>query len=415
MKNGLLKTILLIGIASITIPAKSQDTKSLNDSIQKYRTGIIVVKTTPNIKVELEQLRHEFWFGATLPNNIFNGNANEEDIKKFKETYRENFNAAVTENALKWGQMEPQKGKVNFNLVDNMLSWSEENHIPLRGHNIYWGTERFVQDWLKNLNDKQLKLELAKRGRMIGARYKGHFAEYDFNNEMLLGDYYQERLGPQIISKMANWVKEGDPQARLFLNDFDILTGNRLYRFVDHVKDLLNRGVPIDGIGVQGHSHGVDFNRDSLQNALDVLAQFDLPIRITELYIPGGRSKFRKDRTLKPTPEEEEQFAQSMKDYYRICFAHPAVDAVILWGYWEGAMWMPASALYRKDWSLTPSGKAYRSLVLEEWWTQFEGKSDENGMCIIPAYFGTHQVEANGKVKKVRLNKADKVSYVNIE
>ncbi len=404
-------TIVLFGQFAV----KAQTNENLNDTIKKYRTGLIVVKTTPNTKVELEQLSHEFWFGSTLPNRIFNGNTRTEDVQKFKKNFLENFNVATTENALKWGQMEPQKGKVNFALVDNMLRWTDDSNIPLRGHNIYWGTDRFVQDWLKKLDDDQLTRELEKRGRMIGARYKGRFAEYDFNNEMLLGDYYQERLGPAITPAMANWVKEADPEAKLFLNDFDILTGNRLYRFVDHVKDLQRRGVSIDGIGVQGHLHGEDFNRDSLQNALDVLAQFDLPVRITELYIPGGRSKFRKDRNLEPTPEEEKQFAESMKDYYRICFAHPAVEAIILWGYWEGAMWMPASALYRDDWSLTPSGEAYRSLVFDEWWTRFEGKSDDNGICVIPAFYGIHRLTCNENVMEVTFLKKDGATYVEMQ
>lgn len=415
MKKLLLKTILLTISCGVSVLLYGQSAKNLNDSIQKYRTGVIVVKTTPDTKVELEQLQHEFWFGSTLPNRIFNGNASDENVKKFKETFPKNFNVAVTENALKWGQMESRKGEVNFSLVDNMLTWADENNIPVRGHNIYWGTERFVQDWLKELSDDQLERELAKRGRMIGGRYKGRFAEYDFNNEMLLGDYYQERLGQQITPKMADWVKEADPGAKLFLNDFGILTGQRLHRFVEHVKDMQNRSVAFDGIGVQGHAHGEDFNRDSLQNALDVLAQFDLPVRITELYIPGGRSKFRKDRTLKPIPEEEKQFAESMEDYYRICFAHPAVDAVILWGHWEGAMWMPASALYRDDWSLTPSGEVYRSLVLDEWWTSFEGKSDENGFCVIPAFFGTHELKVNGKSREVKLEKNSKILFLELE
>ncbi len=415
MKALFLKILLLTAILGVSGLIYGQSDKNLNDSIQKYRTGIVVVKTTPNTTVELEQMQHEFWFGCALPNKIFNGNAENEETQKFKKIFLDNFNSAVTENALKWGQMEPQKGEVRFSLVENMLTWCEENNIPLRGHNVYWGTNRFVQDWLKELNDEQLRLELEKRGRMIGARYKGRFAEYDFNNEMLLGDYYQERLGPQITVKMAEWVKEGDPKAKLFLNDFDILTGNRLYRFVDHVKDLQNRGVSFDGIGLQGHLHGEDFNRDSLQNALDVMAQFGMPLRITELYIPGGRSKFRKDRTLKPTPEEEKQFAQSMKDYYRICFAHPAVDAVIMWGFWEGAMWIPASAFYRNDWSLTPSGEAYRLLVFDEWWTSFKGKSDENGYCTIPAFFGTHELKVNGRTEKVKLSKEDKVIYMDMK
>ena len=406
-------TLLALIVWQVNNLAAAQEINfSYSDSIQKYRTGMIVVKTTPNTKVALKQLQHEFWFGAGLPNKIFNGNADQADIRKFKETFLDNFNATVTENALKWGQMEPRKGEVKFTLVENMLSWSEENNIPIRGHNVYWGVDRFVQDWLKELDDEQLKLELEKRGRMIGARYKGRFAEYDFNNEMMLGDYYQEQLGPDITVKMADWIKEGDPEAKLFMNDFDVLTGRRLYRFVDHVRELLDRGVSIDGLGVQGHLHGEDFNRDSLQNALNVLVRFDLPIRITELFIPGGRSKFRKDRTLKPTPEEEQQFAQSMKDYYRICFAHPAVDGVILWGFWEDAMWMPASALYRSDWTLTPSGEAYRDLVLGEWWTRFEGTSNQDGICVIPAFFGTHQIKVNGKVRKIDLKKENGSAYV---
>lgn len=407
--------LLVIVMASISFSFSYGQQNNLTDSINKYRKGIIVVNTAPDTQVKLQQLKHEFWFGTAVANPIFNGNASEEDVRQFKLKFKENFNVATTENALKWGNMEQEKGKVNFTLVDRMLTWADENDIPLRGHNVYWGTERFVQDWLKEMGDEQLMQELAKRGRTIGARYQGRFAEYDFNNEMLLGDYYQERLGPGITQKMAYWVKECDPEAKLFLNDFDILTGNRLYRFVNHVKDLQSRGVPMDGLGVQGHLHGEDFNRDSLQNALDVLAQFNLPIRITELYMPGGRSKFRKDRTLKPTPVEERKFAQSIKDYYRICFAHPAVEGVILWGFWEGAMWMPASALYREDWSLTPVGEAYQSLVLNEWWTQYEGKADENGRVVIPAFFGTHQLIINGKEKIIKLNKKDKVAFVVID
>ena len=111
------------------LPANAQSPANLNDSIGKYRMGYVVVKTTPNAKVSLEQVKHEFWFGAALANHIFEGNASEADIKTYKEKFLQNFNSAVTENALKWGSMEPVKGKVNFATVDNMLKWTEENDI----------------------------------------------------------------------------------------------------------------------------------------------------------------------------------------------------------------------------------------------------------------------------------------------
>ncbi len=412
MNEIMKKTILFLMLGIIAIDGYTQVKANLNDSIVRYRKGYIIIKTTPNTRVSLEQVRHEFWFGAALANHIFEGNASETDIKTYKEKFLQNFNSAVTENALKWGNMEPQKGKVNFATVDHMLQWTEENYIPLRGHNIYWGIEKFVQPWVKELNDEQLYQELEKRGRMIGARYKGRFAEYDFNNEMIHGDYYQERLGPGITKKMTNWVKAGDPGAKLYLNDYDILTGNKLEVYVEHIKDLQVRGVSFDGIGVQGHLHAESFDPEAVQNALDVLAQFNLPIRITEFNIPGQRSKFYKDRSMKPTEAEEKQMAEGLVEYYRICFAHPAVDGILMWGFWAGANWIPASSLYRQDWSPSALADAYQKLIFEEWWTRFDGKSDKQGMCVIPAFFGQHKVKVNGMEKVVELKKEDKLEMV---
>ncbi|HCU18921.1 MAG TPA: glycoside hydrolase [Bacteroidales bacterium] len=387
------------------------DAWNLADSIQKYRTGVIVVKTTPNTKIELEQQKHEFWFGCALNSTAFDGKMDEQDARVYKQKFLENFNAGVTASSLKWHHMEPEKGKVDFLTTDNILTWADDNHLPLRGHNLYWGVY-YVQDWVKALTDDQLYDELHKRARTIASRYKGRFAEYDFNNEMMHGDFYQERLGPGITKKMADWIKEYDPDAKLYLNDYDILTGRLLQEYVDHIKDLQGRGIPIDGIGVQGHLHAEDFSRDTLRYALDVLAQFGLPVKITEFNMPGQRSRYQKDTSLIPTKKEEDQFAQNLKDYYRICFAHPAVDAIMMWHFWAGANWIPASSLYRKDWTLTPAASAYKSLVFDEWWTRFKGKSNDEGYCIIRAFLGDHKIKVNGVEKMIELSKQNKTAYI---
>lgn len=319
--------LIVATIFCIHFSAFSQSLENLIDSIQKYRKGIIVVNTTPNTKVELEQLQHEFWFGAALANHIFDGRASDANVEQYKELFLQNFNSAVTENALKWGNMEPDKGKVDFAIVDNMLRWTEGNNIPLRGHNIYWGIDIFVQPWVKELDDEQLYLELKKRG------------------------------------------------------------------------------VSFDGIGVQGHLHAESFDPQALQHALNVLAQFDLPIRITEFNMPGHRSKFYNDRSLKPTAAKEKQLADDLVNYYRICFANPAVDGVLMWGFWAGANWIPASSIYCEDWSPTALANTYQKLIFDEWWTRFEDTLDENGMLIIPAFYGTHQVKSNEIVTQVNLQK----------
>ena len=38
----------------------------------------------------------------------------EEDLKQYKEKFLQNFNSAVTENAVKWYSMEQKKDQVNY-------------------------------------------------------------------------------------------------------------------------------------------------------------------------------------------------------------------------------------------------------------------------------------------------------------
>jgi GH35 family endo-1,4-beta-xylanase len=227
----------------------------INKSITTHRKGEIIVKTNPNSQVSVEQLSHEFWFGCAISDGIFNGRASEHDVNKYKEKFLKNFNAAVTENAVKWGNMERRKGEVNYSNVDAMLKWTEDNNIPLRAHNLFWGIPGRVQPWVKELSNEDLEETLKNRAETVTARYKGRFAEYDLNNEMIHGNYYEERLGPEITKRMAEWAQNGDPDIKLFLNDYDILTGNRLADYLAHIRLLKKQGVHIAGIGVQGHLH----------------------------------------------------------------------------------------------------------------------------------------------------------------
>lgn len=136
----------------------------------------------------------------------------------------------------------------------------DQHQIPLRGHNIFWGIPNPVQGWLKELPDEELREVVKTRARDIGRRYRGRFAEYDLNNEMIHGNYYEQRLGKEITLQMAQRVRQEDPQAVLYLNDYDILTGNRLEDYLQHIRSLLDQGAPIGGLGVQGHLHGDTFD-----------------------------------------------------------------------------------------------------------------------------------------------------------
>jgi endo-1,4-beta-xylanase len=383
--------------------------------IRQHRMGELIVKARPGAEVHVEQLRHEFWFGAALSSGAFTGRMSAEDQRKYEETFLANFNAAVTENALKWHDMEREPGRVNYAIVDAILAWTDQHEIPLRGHNIFWGIPNRVQTWLKSMDDATLRETLKARALDIGQRYRGRFAEYDLNNEMLHANYYADRLGPGITKQMADWVKQADPGARLFVNDYDILTGNRLDDYIKHIRGLLEQGVPLAGIGVQGHLHGETFDPEALNHALDELAKFSLPIRITEFNMPGQRSAFMKERNLNLTPEQEQAKAKAITDYYRICFAHPAVEGILMWGFWEGANWIRQSSLYRRDWTPTPAAEAYRDLVFKQWWTDSKVKADANGQCKVRAFYGKYTVTCGDQTKQVLLSKEKGQATVSFE
>lgn len=387
--------------------ASAAEKGKLDESIREHRMGTLVIEAKPGAEVQVEQLRHDFSFGAALANHMFGSRGDSETAAKYKQVFLENFNSAVTENALKWQSMEPQPGRVDYSVVDTMLAWTDQHEIPLRGHNVFWGVPNWVQPWLKELNDEALRETVKNRATTIARTYRGRFAEYDLNNEMVHGNYYEDRLGPLITRDMALWMKQEDPNAVLYLNDYDILTGRRLKDYVTQIRKFLEQGVPIGGIGVQGHLHGDSFDAVALQNALDELAQFKLPIKVTEFNFPGQRSKHYGKRDAKLTEEEEQTKAKALVDYYRICFAHPAVEGILMWGFWEGANWIPVSSLYRRDWSPTPAAEAYRNLIFKEWWTSTKVKADGSGRAEIGVFFGKHKVSSGGKELVVEVRKKD--------
>ncbi|HCY40475.1 MAG TPA: glycoside hydrolase [Prolixibacteraceae bacterium] len=404
-----MKLITFLTITNLLIFQLSSVTAQITEidqSIAANRKGEITIKSKPNAKVSVEQISHEFWFGCAIPNSFVDGSMPENDKKQFEEKFLKNFNSAVTENAVKWPSMERQKGQVDYSVVDGILNWTKANNIPLRAHNLFWGIPQFVQPWVKEMPDKELEQTLKNRAETVTARYKGQFVEYDLNNEMVHGNYYEDRLGADITKKMAEWAQSGDPEIKLYLNDYDILTGVKLPEYMAQIRMFLKQGVPVAGIGVQGHLHAETFDRGQLKNALDSLAKFKLPIRVTEFNMPGQRSKYYNDRNLVMTPEEEEIKAKEMVDYYKICFAHPAVEGILMWGFWEGANWIKPSSLFKKDWTPTPAAIAYQNLILKEWWTSEKGKTNSKGELSVPAFYGKYKVTVNGKTKEIDLTRS---------
>jgi endo-1,4-beta-xylanase len=388
-----MKQVSCLAVALVASHGLSRADDPQEASIRQHRMGTLIVKTAPGAPVRVQQLRHEFGFGAAISRRAFTGDLDPKDKEKYIEIVKTHFNAAVHENELKWYHTERTPGEISYRDADAMLAWCEENGLRMRGHCVFWEVEQFVQDWIKALDPEALRAKLKARAHDVVKRYRGRIDEFDVNNEMIHGRFYAGRLGEPIHPQMFRWCKEANPDAILYVNDYSILSGKDLDKYDKHIESLLAAGAPVGGIGLQGHFGG-KVDPVHAKRVLDRLAHFKLPIKITEFDM----------KTL-----DENAKAKGLDELYRVCFAHPAVEGILMWGFWAKSHWLASkrwgiegyTALWDKDWNPMPAAKAYENLVLKTWWTTWEGKADAGGRCEVRAFFGRHEVSAAGGAKRI--------------
>jgi GH35 family endo-1,4-beta-xylanase len=296
-----------------------------DDRIEAIRKGYIIVKTKPGAEVKVQQQRHEFLFGTAISDELAEKDKkamSAENRKMFLRILGENFNYAVHENALKWYDCELEENKVDYYLADRIWELCHELNIPMRGHCIFWDKDEYVMPWLNKLNNDRLHAAVVRRALDVTRHFKGRINEYDLNNEMVHNDFFRRRLGYGIINEMAWLAKTGDPDAVLFVNDYGILCdgGFNLGSYITQIENFLATGVPIGGIGCQGHQatpYKTIMSAEHVQKTLDTLSKFKLPIKITECLFDA---------------ETEEAQAEEMRKIFPAYFAHPGVEAIIMWG-----------------------------------------------------------------------------------
>jgi endo-1,4-beta-xylanase len=413
--NTLLIIIVIITLFSMAAPlciaqedvSAKLTSSAINARIAELRMGKITIATKPGADITIQQVRHEFLFGTAVANSLAENHENamsDKDRQMYLKILEENFNYAVHENALKWYDCEKKKDSVDYSVADRIWEICHELNIPMRGHCIFWAKDEFNMDWLKQLNNDELREKVISRAMDVTRHFKGRISEYDLNNEMINGDFFRRRLGFGILNEMAFAAKAGDPDITLFVNDYGILVeGNyNAGSYINQIKNLLANGVPIGGIGCQAHTiTSNEFNSTSqpatvperFQRTLDRLAEFNMPIKITECLF---------------TADTEEGKAELIRIYFPICFAHPRVEAILMWGFWEGDHWQPHTAMWKKNWTPTPQALAYRDLVFNQWWTRITDKADKNGKYQADAFYGDYIISSGEQTKKVTLRKADR-------
>ncbi|CAN0878274.1 Endo-1,4-beta-xylanase 1 [Linum grandiflorum] len=373
-------------IFAVDRAARFEHLKRLTDKIRKRD---VMLKFTGadssclrGTSVKVRQTRNSFPLGTCISRT----NIDNEDFVDF---FVKNFNWAVFGNELKWSWTEPQKGSFNYKDADDMVDLCKRNNIEMRGHCIFWDVDDTVQQWIKSLNKQDLTKAVQNRLTDLLTRYKGKFKHYDVNNEMLHGSFYPDRLGEEIRPYMFKTANHLDPSATLFVNDYHVEDGrctrSTPEKYIEHVLNLQERGAPVGGIGIQGH---IDSPVGPVVcSALDKLGILGLPIWFTELDVSSVNEHVR---------------AEDLEVMLREAYAHPSVEGIVLWGFWELFMCRENSHLVDAEGELNEAGRRFLALK-EEWRSDADGYIGDHGDAEFGfrGFHGTYTVEIVGRGRTI--------------
>ena len=257
----------------------------------------------------------------------------------YRDTIAREFSSVTAENVMKWETLEPQQGVFNYGPADQLIAFAGQSRIAVRGHVLVWHNQNpswvneqaFTRDQLRDILRQHI-IETARH-------FKGKLYQWDVLNEALNDDgtlrdtIWLRNLGPGYVADVFGWAREGDRNVKLFYNDFNLeFFGPKSDAAYALVKQLLAQGVPIDGIGFQGHL-GAQFGFDTrVQENMQRFADLGLDISVTEADV------------RMPLPTDVFKLQSQAQGYHSLlepCLLTRGCDSFTVWGYTDKYSWVP--------------------------------------------------------------------------
>ena len=380
------------------------------ERIDKYRKADLTLKLTQvggvgpvkNKEVRVRMKKHEFEFGTAVVASRFANNRDQLQIYEDKLTNLDGqgngFNSVVFENALKWKAWEGE-WPTNKSEKIKAIEWLKEKDITIRGHNLVWPGWNFLPDDMEsNKNNPSFLVNNIKERIDNILNYdgiKGNIKDWDVINEIAANRDIEDALkgttgyttGREIYAEMFKQVKEIDPEITTYLNDYITIGQNRdsgvLYdEFKKYIREIIDAGGQIDGIGFQAHIGGSPTAPEKVYRILDDFHQeFQTEAKITE---------YDTDRLV-----SGELGAKYMDDFLTIIFSHHSVKGFLMWGFWDGNHWKQNAPIYNLDWTLKPSGEAFINKVYNEWWTDETLRTNDEGEVTLRGFKGEYEITSS--------------------
>ena len=286
------------------------------------------------------------------------------------ELIKKQFNSVTAENAWKPGEIHPKEGVWNFGLADSIANFCRENGIKMRGHCLCWHSQ--FADWMftdkkgRPVKKEKFYQRLRDHIHTVVNRYKDVVYAWDVVNEAMADDgrpfefvdgklvpaspYRQSRhfklCGDEFIAKAFEFAREADPDGLLFYNDYSTVDPVKRERIYNMVKKMKDAGVPIDGIGMQGHYNIYFPDEEQLDLTITKFKELVKHIHITELDLrtnteSGGQLMFSRGEAKPMAPYiatvQEDQYNR----LFRIFRKHKdVIDNVTFWNLSDKDSWL---------------------------------------------------------------------------
>lgn len=286
--------------------------------------------------------KHGLLFGAAADRNVL------EEDPRYAETLIEECALVTPENSMKWERLRPTRDRFDFENADWLVDFAETNGLAVHGHNLIWHFQN--PSWLETeMNAGNAEAIMTDHIETLAGRYAGRVRSWDVVNEAIDPDAdrvhglrpspWLDHLGPDYIELAFRTAADADPEARLVYNDFGVEYQDRWFEdrrraLLDLLTGMVERGVPIDAVGIQSHLSAdktPDFGR--FERFLTDITDLGLDLMVTELDV-------RDHKLPADIAERDCQVAATYHAYLEVVLDNPRLRSIAVWGLSDRYSWL---------------------------------------------------------------------------
>ncbi|KAF5352251.1 hypothetical protein D9757_012516 [Collybiopsis confluens] len=330
MKSFAIRSTFITLLASVSLAT----THALPQAAGSSRTANAPAATSTIGTNQAAKAAGKLYFGSATDNPYLNEDATYKAILSNTSL----FGQLSPENAMKWDATEPEQGVFTFTNGDAIVALAQANGQIMRGHNTVWGSQ--LPSWVSSsgFNNATLISVMQNHVSTVIGHYKGKI--WDVVNEPFNEDgsfasnVFFDTIGPTYIDLALQAARKADPNAKLYINDFNIEgEGTKATAMANLVSGLKSRGIPIDGVGLESHFILGELPT-TIQAQMEAFTALGVEVAVTELDIR---------MTL---PETNALLARQQTDYETVISACNAVEkcvGVTIWEYTDKYSWVPGT------------------------------------------------------------------------